>query len=268
MATGAASLDPRGFDGADWAWEFLRRNHDYVADWRGAVPRQLPCIQLCDGTQLLRLPRRFPRAERWGLYAFADPAFSARKAPAFWHADALKHLVHLRAVVPEKAGPATAASDPARLCRLADFKVARRAVIDVDGKPLVMMKGRGVHIALAIDGLAVLTRCFAPVYELHGLADLAIQYELLKRLQRFMDDAPGLPPVALPATDERLRQALIALDESLAGKTYRQIAITIFGAKMVAEEWQGASQFLKDRTRRLVAKGTELMKGGYRDLLG
>jgi hypothetical protein len=28
------------------------------------------------------------------------------------------------------------------------------------------------------------------------------------------------------------------------------------------------SQFLKDRTRRLVAKGHELMTGGYRDLLG
>jgi hypothetical protein len=68
--------------------------------------------------------------------------------------------------------------------------------------------------------------------------------------------------------DERLRQALIALDESLKGKTYRQIAITIFGAKVVAEEWWGGSQFLKDRTRRLVAKGKELMEGGYRDLLG
>jgi hypothetical protein len=65
------------------------------------------------------------------------------------------------------------------------------------------------------------------------------------------------------ATDERLHHALIALDESLNGKAYRQIAITIFGEKKVAEEWQRPSQFLKDRTRRLVAKGTELMKGGY-----
>jgi hypothetical protein len=50
-------------------------------------------------------------------------------------------------------------------------------------------------------------------------------------------------------------------------KTYRQIAITIFGEKKVTEEWRSHSQFLKDRTRRLVAKGTELMRGGYRDLL-
>ena len=43
--------------------------------------------------------------------------------------------------------------------------------------------------------------------------------------------------------------------------------MAIFGDKRVAEDWNGASQFLKDRTRRLVSKGRELMTGGYRDLL-
>lgn len=79
-----------------------------------------------------------------------------------------------------------------------------------------------------------------------------------------MSTANGRPAFAI---DERLQHALIALDESLAGKSYRQIAITIFGEKRVAEEWQGPSLYLKDRTRRLVAKGTELMQGGYRELL-
>jgi hypothetical protein len=55
--------------------------------------------------------------------------------------------------------------------------------------------------------------------------------------------------------------------KALMARPYRQIATAIFGEKKVAEEWQGPSQFLKDRTRRLVAKGTELMMGGYRDLL-
>jgi hypothetical protein len=91
--------------------------------------------------------------------------------------------------------------------------------------------------------------------------------EQLKRLHRFTEQAPTAATRAALATDERLHHALIALDGRLAGKTYREIAITIFGEKRVAEEWQGPSQFLKDRTRRLVAKGTELMMGGYRDLL-
>jgi hypothetical protein len=129
------------------------------------------------------------------------------------------------------------------------------------------MKGRGGYVPVAIEGLPVLTSPFAPVFELHDLTDLSAQAELLKRLQRFAESDPEVIQKPPFTSDERLHHALIALDESLAGKTYRQIAITVFGEKRVAEEWQGASQFLKDRTRRLVAKGTELMKGGYRDLL-
>jgi hypothetical protein len=72
----------------------------------------------------------------------------------------------------------------------------------------------------------------------------------------------------MPATvQERLRQALLALDGSLAGASYRQIATTIFGEDRVSEEWSAASRFLKERIRRLVAKGHALMNGGYRDLL-
>lgn len=252
---------PADYDGGDWAWEFLRRNADYIADWRSSLPQHLPCITLSDGTRLLRLRRRFPRAEKWGLYAFADPGLCAHKAAAFWHANALKRVVRLNARKPGEG-------EEANVRRLADFNADRQAVIGSDGVPLVMMKRNGVRVPLEIHGLSVLTASFTPVFELHDLSDLSAQTELLKRLQRFTDTdfrAIQKPPFA---SDERLHHALIALDESLKGKTYRQIAIAIFGEKKVAEEWHGHSQFLRDRTRRLVAKGTELMKGRYLDLLG
>lgn len=261
VAGHAAPCERADFDGGDWAWEFLRRNKDYIADWRSSVPRQLPCITLIDGTRLLRLPRRFPRAEQWGLHAFASPMHCAHEANVFWHAGALKRVVRLNARKPGEG-------QGAGVFRLADFKAERRAIIGVDGIPRVLIKGGGVHVPIEIQGLAVLTASFTPVFELHDLADVAAQTELLKRLQRFTEPASKASQKPPFASDERLHHALIALDESLKGKSYRQIAITIFGEKKVAEEWHGASQYLKDRTRRLVAKGTELMKGGYRDLLG
>ena len=255
----AISCSPAGYDGGDWAWEFLRRNADYIGDWRRSVPQHLPCITLNDGTKLLRLRRRFLQAEKWGLYAFADPSLCAHQAPAFWHANALKRVVRLNARKPNEG--------EANVRRLADFNAERHAVIGVDGVPLVVIKRNGVRVPVEIHGLSVLTAAFTPVYELHDLADLTPQAELLRRLQLFTD--ADFRAVQKPsfAADERLQQALIALDESLKGKTYRQIAIAIFGEKKVAEEWRSHSQFLRDRTRRLVAKGTELMKGGYRDLL-
>lgn len=258
--TDALSCGAADYDGADWAWEFLRRNQDYIADWRSSVPRHLPCITLKDGTRLLRLRQRFPRAEKWGLYAFADPRRCALDATVVWHANALKRVVRLSARMPnEHSGAMTRA--------LADFNGDRLAVIDTEGVQHVSIKGMGVRVNVEIKGLSVLTAPFAAIFELHDLDDLSGQTEVLKRLHRFTDTNVTALQRSTFSGDERLRQALIALDESLNGKTYRQIAITLFGDKKVAEEWLGPSQFLKDRTRRLVAKGTELMKGGYRDLL-
>jgi hypothetical protein len=256
----AVSCGPASYDGSDWAWEFLRRNPDYHADWRCSVPRHQPLITLNDGTRLLRLRRRFPRAEQWGLYAFADPSIVARQAPVFWHAASLRQVVRLRAAPPKHRHGLT----PLTLSR---FNADRVAANGVDNIPLVLMKRRGAFVAVEIHDIAVLTHPFASVFEIDGFADLNAQTELLKRLHRFTEQEATAANRQALAVDERLHHALIALDESLGGKTYRQIAITIFGEKKVAEEWQGPSQFLKDRTRRLVAKGTELMKGGYRDLL-
>ncbi len=254
------SYDLAAYDPSDWAWEFLRRNPDYRAAWRASVPRRLPLVTLKDGTALLRLRRRYPNAERWGLYAFADPSIPARQAPVFWCAAALGHIVRLRAATSkhrESLPPLT----------LSKFNVDRAAAIGVDNTPLVLMKGQGVKVAVEIHGVAALTHPFHPVFEIDGFGDLNGQTESLKRLQRFAEQATSAESRPAFGPDERLTHALIALDESLRGKTYRQIAIAIFGEQRVAEEWIGPSQFLKDRTRRLVAKGKDLMAGGYRDLL-
>jgi hypothetical protein len=247
------------YDPGDWAWEFLRRNPDYARDWRASVPRHLPCVTLRDGTKLLRLRRRYPRAERWGLYAFTDPMVLAREVPVFWLPSANRRVVRARCATPDRG-------DDSQTSPLAAFKVSRLAAVGLDGITVVLLKGQGTHVALELHEAAVLTQPSRLVFELDGLDDLNGQTEQLKTLQRFTrpETAGGRSPFA---NDERLYHALIALDESMAGKTYRQIAIAIFGEQRVAEEWVGASQFLKDRTRRLVARGHELMTGGYRDLM-
>jgi hypothetical protein len=221
-------------------------------------------VTLRDGTRLLRLRRRYPRAERWGLYAFADPSVPARRAPTFWHLDALQRIVRLRA---ERPAEPTKQHKSTALLSLSDFRVDRVAAIGIDNVPLILMKGPGSHVPVEISGLAALCSPFAPVFEISSLLDLGVQTELLKRLHRFAEQGSNHGSRSTFAIDERLSHALVALDETLAGKTYREIAITIYGEKRVAEDWQGSSYYLKDRMRRLVAKGTELMNGGYRDLL-
>jgi hypothetical protein len=115
-----------------------------------------------------------------GLYAFANPSMPARRTPVFWHLNALKRAVRLRAEPPslhQSAAPFA----------LSNFKVDRVAAIGVDGVPLVLMKGPGSHVPVEIHGLAALTLPFTPVFEIDGFLDLNIQTELLKRLHRFTE---------------------------------------------------------------------------------
>ncbi len=65
----------------------------------------------------------------------------------------------------------------------------------------------------------------------------------------------------------RLRNTLVALDGSLNGATYREIAELIHGSESVADAWRGSRRDLKDRMVRLVRRGHHLSTGGYRDLL-
>ncbi|MPZ41506.1 MAG: DUF2285 domain-containing protein [Rhizobiales bacterium] len=245
------------FDPSDWAWEFLRRNPHYAAAWRASAPRRLPIVTLADGTLLLRLRRRYPLAEHWGLYVLADPSRRARDVPVFWLPTIARRTI--------RAGCRIAASPTiAGAFTLARFTAARSAVIGVDGIPVVSLKGDGVSVGLAARGWHVLTRPAAITFELDAFDDIGAQAECIKLLQRFseVDDLRkiGRSPWA---SDERLRHTLTALD----GKSYREIAIMIFGEERVIEDWNGASRFMKDRVRRLVAKGHDLMDGGYRELL-
>jgi hypothetical protein len=41
-----------------------------------------------------------------------------------------------------------------------------------------------------------------------------------------------------------------------------------FGETTVREDWNGRSQYLRLRVRRLIQVATALVQGGYRDLLG
>lgn len=52
------------------AWEYLRRNPDYRAEWRRARPGRPQRIALTDGSVMLRAQRRYLRAEAWGLCTF------------------------------------------------------------------------------------------------------------------------------------------------------------------------------------------------------
>lgn len=77
-------------------------------------------------------------------------------------------------------------------------------------------------------------------------------------------------PVSLFPPDprsRRLRHVLQALDGALAGATYRQIGVALFGEQRVEADWSDPRHHLLDRVRRAVRRGRSLMKVRYRSFL-
>ncbi|MEH3102201.1 DNA -binding domain-containing protein, partial [Sphingomonas adhaesiva] len=88
------------------------------------------------------------------------------------------------------------------------------------------------------------------------------QYDAMLRLGR-------IPP-ALRGTARAVdRPALVlrTLDALAADVGARRIAIALFGEEEVAASWEHPSDYLRMRTRRLIARARQLAGGGYLDLL-
>ncbi|MDE0406542.1 MAG: DUF2285 domain-containing protein [Alphaproteobacteria bacterium] len=61
-------------------------------------------------------------------------------------------------------------------------------------------------------------------------------------------------------------ELLTALDGRLGGRTLRQIAVNLYGAARVAEEWRPDGS-MRGRVRWRVKQALKLMNGGYRKLI-
>ncbi|WP_186456899.1 DUF2285 domain-containing protein [Sphingomonas suaedae] len=72
---------------------------------------------------------------------------------------------------------------------------------------------------------------------------------------------------ALYPADPRIARWLTALqvgDGLVDGASHREIAEALYGAERVATDWEGRSDSLRSRVRRLVAEAKRLSRGGYR----
>ena len=127
-------------------------------------------------------------------------------------------------------------------------------------------RGRQLHLAVGVDraaGRDLMTPALAPMpltvkrtLALRRLSDLAEHGELRSHLYPAEPRAP------------RFARILQALDGVLAGARHRDIAVSLFGERRVAQDWASPDNHLRDHVRRAVAQGRSMMAGGFIRLLG
>lgn len=190
----------------------------------------------------LRRHRSPHAALRWGLRLLEDPARDARDAQPAWlpgHADVVQ-------LYPDADPPVDA--EP-----FAFWGIPGHKQLLHDGKCLALIArspGRCLRFALAPgveDGMAV-----AYAHRGRGTSHALDTPAPMAR--------PRPPPAALLEL-----HTLQAFDATLAGASLREVAEGLFGADAVAADWHADGE-LRARVRRLVRRGTALMRGGYRRL--
>lgn len=100
-----------------------------------------------------------------------------------------------------------------------------------------------------------------------GVEGYERRIKLQKAAFELISDTPFRSDPVWTKTTEVLRNCLIALDGLDAGWSPRDIAIALFGADRVAEDWYGTT--MKNAIRYIVKKAESLRDGGYLvELLG
>jgi len=240
------------------AWEFLRRNTGYQRDWRcfrTLGPREL---RLGGGAILYRPRRRYPLAEAWGLGHFVDPALDARQACLFWLPSLYRRSV---TAIGLRAGRGAGLPFD-----FAAWRGLRGIRIGLDGGLELACEMAHYDFGLHIQGLnRPAGRCDL-VFQLRAFDHCRQKASVIAALERLVESPTSLPRSA-GRPGVKLAANIVALDGRACGLSYRQIATRLFGEARVAEDWNGPSRSLKDRTRRMVRRGADLVAGGYRDLL-
>lgn len=232
----AAYLFVLDLDGPALAWEFLRRNPSYGADWQKGAG-----------------PHGDAAAARWGLRCGVDPKLDAREVHPVWMGseDALPHV--------RPAGSRDIAQHP--VFRL--WSLPGRKQLLHTGDDLILSAGQGSE---------VLRACLAPNMEsdiacritapgdAHCSACRAVHEALVR------DPKPCIPQSVSRINLLHMR-CLQALDAQQAGKTQRETAVGIFGALAVAQSWHADSE-LRAQMRHILMRARVLMTEGYLRLAG
>ncbi len=247
----------RELDRPGWAWEFLRRNEEFRRDCRMNRAGQPKAIQHVSGAALYRPRRRFLAAEAWGLELFADPNKTALEVDVFWFSNLKSNTVQCN-------------------CRQSNGNESHALSLDMfHGRRGILIGAVAEHIVVCgprcsasmVIGSGTLLFGKANVAFIHnGLTTSSRHYQTTRILTKLTSKSANNNR-RVPQKDSKLLEYLIALDGRLAGLSYREIAIILYGRKTVETTWSDDTRGYKSKVIRACKGGFKLMDRGYFALL-
>lgn len=214
------------------------------------------------GTPAQAAPRAGPKRSIGGVTFAEDPTRTAPEARILWHAALDPAILPVRAEPAEPDDP-----DAVRLAALAPWLTV---VAGTDGREHAVISDGRHHLRLDVEaGRLSGEEAVVLEYVLRGVRAAEPRLLTLRRLIglcRYRRFARSLfaPDPRMP----RLVRTLRVSDALAAGASQREIAAALFGADSLGRDWNGRSDALRSRIRRLVREARATAAGGYRQLLG
>lgn len=197
-----------------------------------------------------------------GGCTFAEhPGLPAPEARLIWHADLDPGTIGVTALPADPADP-----DSIHVAGIAPWLAI---AVDPAGCEHAVLSDGWHHIRLDIEeGRLAGQDAVLLHYRLRGLASAETRLLPLRRLLdlcRHRRFARSLFP-----RDPRIDRGigLLRVHDALGeGASQREIGAMLFGEERAAQEWNGASDSLRSRVRRLVREARDMARGGYRQLM-
>ena len=188
---------------------------------------------------------------------FSNPNLCANDTKVFWHPTAHEKIV--------SCSTTHANDNISKPIGLENLR-GKREVLVVGGVEYLVVTAPQRSAQLVVNGHSLLMGAPAMTFHIEGLDRIAPVTETLQTL-KCLGGIEAAVQRDWGQSELRLRECLVALDGHLQGRTYRDIAEVLYGSDRVAETWTSETRFMKDKVRRAVERGVELMNGGYRKLL-
>jgi hypothetical protein len=138
----------------------------------------------------------------------------------------------------------------------------------VDGEQHLLLRDRWRVVQVRCVGEDIRGGPFVLEIVVDDFPDVESRQRLIKRFADLYRNRPlGHLKDGWTVGAIRHRDALAALDRRMEGRSYREIAIFLYGEKPVLDDWTNPNQTMKNRVIRSVKRGQRMMNGGYRKLL-
>ncbi len=255
--------DPRtaAFTNREWAWEFLRANLEFAADWHD-VAEGFAVARVSESRCAIVERDARPDLTRWGVRYTSAPDLDALATTVFWAPELSVSVLRMYALCQCKH------LDTPPLFRFGDLPCATTLLLAADGVQHLLFQEDGHTLQVRIAGASVDEPVYlfaeAMLHPDHAPVHLrALRcFDDLRRTGHLLEKY--FPPEPHGA---RLAEVLHTFELSRAHSLTHDIAVGLYGQARVDVDWPDSRSGMFDHVRKTLKRAESLVQGGYRNLL-